>query len=156
MNNYVLLSAHWLTHLGALVVLGAALAGCATQPANPYLPPVEAATESEFPAAERATAALSQPDVQPHVEFVSVAGGRPGEPASATVQTIPGVSCMIRYVTALGTVARRTKGLVPAVADPEGRASWSWVIASNATPGTGTVTVMCVGKSASAPIQIRD
>jgi len=91
----------------------------------------------------------------PHVEFISTAGARPGESASAAVQTLPGVSCMIRYVTPLGT-ATRTGGLKPAVASAEGQVSWSWVIAGHTATGTGTVTVTCAGKSESASIQIFD
>ncbi len=87
------------------------------------------------------------------VTFVSVVGGPPGGTASAAVQTAPGVSCTITYVTPAGTVSR-AQGLYPKTADSTGTVSWTWSIGSSTRPGTGTVTVTCGGMSASAPIAI--
>jgi hypothetical protein len=70
------------------------------------------------------------------------------------VQTIPGASCSIVYVTPAGTVSE-AQGLGNKTAGENGRVSWSWKIGSNTRPGTGRVTVTCNGISATAQIQIR-
>jgi endonuclease YncB( thermonuclease family) len=89
----------------------------------------------------------------PSVRFTSVVGGRPGGRASASVQTPPQARCSIMYVTPAGTISQ-AQGLVAVTATAAGVASWSWVIGSNTTPGTGTVTVNCAGVSARADIVI--
>jgi len=87
------------------------------------------------------------------VTFISVLGARPGGVASANVQTSPGASCSISYVTPAGTQSK-AQGLVTKTAGADGTASWAWNIGSSTRPGTGTVTVTCGGASASAPITI--
>jgi hypothetical protein len=87
------------------------------------------------------------------VTFLSVVGGRPGQTASVSVQTTPGASCAITYVTPHGTVSV-AQGLVTKTADTSGHASWTWLIGARTEPGTGTVTVACGGVSTSAGIAI--
>jgi len=88
------------------------------------------------------------------VTFISVSGGPPGGYASVTVQTNPGASCSIVYVTPAGTVSE-AQGLENKTAGENGRASWLWKIGSNTRRGTGRVTVTCNRISATAPIQIQ-
>jgi hypothetical protein len=87
------------------------------------------------------------------VTFSAIAGARPGQNASVTVQTTPGVNCSIDYVTPLGTDSV-AQGLVAKTADGNGLVSWTWLIGGNTRPGTGAVTVTCNGLSVSQPIQI--
>jgi hypothetical protein len=87
------------------------------------------------------------------VTFTRVQGAKPGNVATATVQTAPAAPCTIGYVTPRGTQSEAA-GLVPKTADAGGKVSWSWLIGGNTTPGTGTVTVTCNGVSASSPITI--
>ncbi len=93
------------------------------------------------------------PPAASSVQFVFVQGGSPGDTASTSVQTAPAVRCDIVYVTPSGTVGQ-AKGLTGAVADDSGRAWWSWVIAKDSLPGTGTITVYCNGGTATANITI--
>lgn len=94
--------------------------------------------------------ALAQP--VSGVSITSIAGGRPGGRATATVQTQPGASCLITYATPAGTRST-AQGLSPKIADSK-LVSWTWNIGSSTRPGTGTVTVVCNGSSTSSPIQI--
>jgi len=108
------------------------------------LPPVTPAQAAPAPAAEAPAAA---------VRFVTVQGAGRNGTARATVQTTPGASCAIAYVTPAGTRSVAA-GLVAKTADTAGQASWSWMIGVATTYGTGSVTVTCDGASATAPIVV--
>jgi hypothetical protein len=121
------------------------VAGSATTVAAPPTS-VNQAVATSTPAASKATTLGG-------VTFLSVVGGRPGQTASITVQTLPGASSSIAYVTPAGT-ASVAQGLVPVNADANGRATWTWLIGTRTRPGTGMVTVTCGGASASTGIAI--
>lgn len=148
--------------LGTIAVL---LAGCSSSSsARSPTPAVTRAAQTVAAAAATATVAPpapapTSPPVQQQatpssgVTFVSVVGGPPNGTASVSVKTSPGASCSISYTTPAGT-ASKAQGLVPATANGDGIARWSWKIGSSTRPGAGTVTVSCAGVSASAPIRI--
>ena len=87
------------------------------------------------------------------VRFTSVVAGSPGGIASVSVQTTPGASCSIEYLTPAGP-ASSDQGLVAKQADISGAASWSWRIGSRSSLGIGTVTVTCDGVQATTTISI--
>lgn len=77
-----------------------------------------------------------------------------GGNATATIQTVPGASCTITYVTPSGNVSQ-AQGLGPQTANGNGVCSWTWKISSNTNPGTGTVTITANGVTQSLPIEIQ-
>lgn len=87
------------------------------------------------------------------VTFLSVRGAPLSGTASVSVQTAPGVTCSIAYVTPAGTNSS-AQGLVTRITDSTGRASWSWTIGTSTRPGVGAVAVYCNGLSAAADIRI--
>jgi hypothetical protein len=119
--------------------------------------PTEIQTAPE-PATEVATPqpSLVTVPVTHAVSFVSVTGGRAGGRASVTIQTSPGDTCWIQYVTPLGTksTAQGQGAAVSRVANADGQASWSWLIGTSTRSGTGSVTATCSTGSVSAPITI--
>jgi hypothetical protein len=105
-----------------------------------------------------ATIAFSQSTQQDQnngVSFLDVQGASPGHEASVTVQATPNTDCSIVYITPSGR-ASRARGLDDKTSDSGGKVSWSWLIGGNTKRGTGTVTVTCDGKSATAQIDIGD
>jgi len=106
------------------------------------------------PVESPAAAPTSQPD-QPvaTVNFVSVSGARPGERASATIQTTAGARCSIAYKEPSGRRSTAA-GLRDKTADANGKVTWTWLIGSRANPGTGTITVTCDGSTATTNISI--
>jgi hypothetical protein len=113
------------------------------------------------PAADPSTA-ISQPrPVSPgagtqDLAFVSVVGAPHGGSASVTIQTTPGANCSVQYVTPAGTTstAKGQGSSAATTTGPDGRASWSWVIAPSTNTGTGSVTVNCSTGTVAAPIAI--
>jgi hypothetical protein len=107
------------------------------------------------------SAPATRPNYQPaavpfnsgKVIFVSIESAKPGGYASVTVQASPGAECFIRYVTPHGTISR-AKGLETQTADADGRANWTWKIGSKTEPGTGSVTVISNGSTATTSITI--
>jgi hypothetical protein len=87
------------------------------------------------------------------VIFASVQGAAPGKIASVIVQTGSNVLCSIVYTAPPGSVSEAT-GLGNKNANEYGIVYWSWLISANTKPGTGTVTVVCNGVSATSPITI--
>lgn len=122
--------------------------------ADPPAPPPPAQGEATTPALPIPTPA---PDPTPPaaggVQFVSVQGARPGGTAQVTVQTAPGATCSIQYITPAGTNST-ARGLETRTATTSGQVSWSWVIGSNTRAGMGMVTVTCGGVSGRTPITI--
>jgi hypothetical protein len=90
------------------------------------------------------------------VSFVSVSSGRPGGRASVTIQTTPGDTCWVQYVTPAGTksTAQGQGATVSRIADATGQASWSWLIGSSTRSGTGSVTATCTTGTVTTPITI--
>lgn len=84
---------------------------------------------------------------------LAVQGGAPGDIASATMHGSPGVSCSISYTHPSGK-ASVAQGLDPQKVGADGTVSWSWVIDSQTTAGTGTVAVSCGADQISLPIVI--
>ena len=96
---------------------------------------------------------LLRPARENGVRFTSVVGAAPGGVASATVETAPGASCSIVFLTPKGTKSE-ADGLVPQTASADGTASWNWSISAATNPGVGTVTVTCACAIESASIRI--
>jgi hypothetical protein len=120
------------------------------QPPTATNPP----SATDTPIAPAATQPAAQPGANTSgVTFTSVTGAAPGGVARAAVQTSPGASCSISYVTPHGTNST-AQGLYPKTADGAGQVSWSWNIGTSTQPGTGTVSVTCNGVSASESITI--
>jgi len=99
------------------------------------------------------TSGVPQPAPATGVIFTSVTGAAPGGTARVSVQTSPGASCTIAYVTPSGTTSR-AQGLGPQIADADGVITWSWDIGPSTRPGIGSVTASCGGQSATSPIPI--
>jgi hypothetical protein len=73
------------------------------------------------------------------------------------VDTLPGARCGIAYYTPRGNRSGAAGVSGPnefKTADAGGFVRWDWVIGSNTTPGTGTVTVTCAGITITAGIVI--
>jgi hypothetical protein len=76
------------------------------------------------------------------LKFTSLSSSlRPGQYASATVQTTAGASCgiVVRYSTTMSTAA----GLITRKAPTGGKLSWRWKIGTSTRHGTWRVTVTC-------------
>lgn len=87
------------------------------------------------------------------IEIIAVRGGKPNARADATVRAAPNAVCSISFITPDGSEGE-DPGLVEKTATGNGRVSWSWRLAADLTPGTGTVTFTCDGESIEAPIEI--
>lgn len=110
----------------------------APPPASP--PPSAAPTPPAVPATE--------------VKMYAVQDGKPGAPAVVAARTLPGTACALTYVAPSG-VRRELPGMEPRSADAAGWLEWKWTIEPDGPPGKGTVTVTCLGGSASADFFIR-
>src|SRR6266571_5197743 len=76
------------------------------------------------------------------ITLVSVTSpAAPFTDATLTVSTAPWVNCSIVVYYKSGP--SRAKGLVPKVASSSGRASWTWRVGSNTTPGRWPIVVTC-------------
>ncbi len=71
-----------------------------------------------------------------------------GDQASASIQTVPGVVCILEYHTPSNNVSG-AQGLGDTIADHQGICSWSWLIGINTTPGEGEVII----RVADSPVQ---
>ena len=63
-----------------------------------------------------------------------------GGNATVEIQTTPGVSCHLRYITPIGNESE-AEGLGYTTADANGICSWTWKIGSSTKPGTGSVVI---------------
>jgi LysM repeat protein len=81
--------------------------------------------------------------------IVSVGGN-----ASVTIETSPGVTCTLDYVTPHGTVSI-AQGLGTKMADANGECSWIWKIGTNTLPGIGTLTITANGVTQSFDIVVQ-
>lgn len=108
------------------------------------------------PVAPVGTVVQSVPPTGHEVRFVTVSGGGPGGRASVSVQTVPGATCWVQYVTPAGTKSTaQGQGIgVTRSVSQDGSASWSWVIGSATRPGVGSVTATCSTATATTSITI--
>lgn len=87
------------------------------------------------------------------IEILAARGGKPNARADTTVRTSPNATCSISFITPDGDEAE-DPGLVEKTASGNGRVSWSWRLAADLTPGTGTVSVTCNDVTVEEPIEI--
>jgi hypothetical protein len=85
--------------------------------------------------------------------FLSVKGNTPGRMATVTVQATPNSECSITYRTPSGT-ASKAAGLTSKTTDSDGKVTWTWLIGARTKAGSGKITVICNGESASSDITI--
>ena len=66
---------------------------------------------------------------------------RHGSSATIGVSTVASANCQItvRYMSG----PSKAQGLFPKSADSQGKASWTWRVGSNTTPGSWPITVTC-------------
>ena len=65
----------------------------------------------------------------------------PGDDATITVQTTPGVLCLITVRYKSGP--SKARGLVPKTADNRGIVTWTWRVGTGTTPGRWPIIVTC-------------
>lgn len=87
------------------------------------------------------------------VVLSSVKGTNPGGQATATVTAAPHTRCTITYTAPDGR-ASRLPGLNAKETDAQGRATWTWYIATTTARGIGMVAVECGGVTRSERILI--
>lgn len=66
---------------------------------------------------------------------------RPGVDATIVVATAPNAACTITVIYKSGP--SRAQGLVPEMADAQGRVAWTWRVGTRTTPGTWPINVNC-------------
>lgn len=78
----------------------------------------------------------------PPVKFVAVSSPVPrGGTAIVTIQTLPRTPCVITVFYRSGP--SKASGLVPKVADSQGRTTWTWKVGTRTTPGQWPIRVEC-------------
>ncbi|MGH2364518.1 MAG: hypothetical protein ACRDHX_07680 [Chloroflexota bacterium] len=87
------------------------------------------------------------------VSFTWISPGRPGQLASAIVQTTPADTCLLAFV-APELAHRATLGFTPKQADHQGQVSWTWQISPTMPAGTGRVQATCGAGMASGSLTI--
>lgn len=115
-------------------------------------------TDTALPTANSSPTATTRPTATPSPihGFVMVEYSKSayvGGGAYATIQTVPGVSCSIKYYTPASTLSV-AQGLEPQTADKDGICSWSWNIGSRTKPGTGRIIITANGTTQQFPIEI--
>ena len=83
----------------------------------------------------------------------SITGATPGGNASATVAAPPNTRCTIAYTMPDGREGQ-LPGLGPKTTDAQGKATWTWYIATNTPRGIGMVAITCGGITRSERILI--
>ena len=117
------------------------LAACDEQAVSPTIIPAPAETLAPI-GAPTPTPAVK---LLAGIERVSVTSEvRPGETASVTIRTAPGVECTIQVHFELGPI--EADGLEPQIADDEGLCSWSWQVDDEAVPGDGMILAKAKGQ----------
>jgi hypothetical protein len=66
---------------------------------------------------------------------------RTGNKQTANAETLPGALCAPTVTDAAGN---KTGGLFPKQSDAQGKASWTWTVASSTAQGASKVTVRCL------------
>jgi hypothetical protein len=119
------------------------------------LPASTTSVSGARPVAPTATVTTSVPSREA-VTFAAVAGAPPGGRASVTVETTPGATCSVQYVTPAGSksTAAGQGANVSKTVGPDGQASWSWDIGPSTGSGSGSVTANCSTGTATTPIII--
>ncbi len=79
---------------------------------------------------------------QTEVKLVSLTSpASPGNEAKITVTTAPNANCQITVLYKSGP--SKAQGLVPKLADNQGRVSWTWRVGTRTTPGSWPINVTC-------------
>lgn len=125
-----------------------------------------ASSATEAPARTPAASAISvatSPTIPTSTPFTPNPGGvfftsvrspvARGQQAGVTVSTVPSRVCAITVTYKSGPST--AQGLAPATADGNGRASWSWQVGTNTTPGSWPIDVTCGNASARAFFVVR-
>src|SRR2546426_8950659 len=80
--------------------------------------------------------------VFPPVKFVAVSSPVPrGGTATVTIQTLARTTCIITVFYRSGP--SKASGLVPKMADDQGRITWKWKVGTRTTPGQWPIRVEC-------------
>ncbi len=87
------------------------------------------------------------------VVLSAITGTDPGGSASATAVAPPNTRCTIAYTTPDNRMAS-LPGLGPKTTDAQGKAAWTWYVATNTARGIGTVAITCGGITRSDRILI--
>jgi hypothetical protein len=83
----------------------------------------------------------------------SITGADPGGNAAATIVAPPNTRCTITYTMPDGREGR-LPGLGPKTTAVNGKATWTWYIATNTPRGIGMVAITCGGITRSERILI--
>lgn len=78
-----------------------------------------------------------------------------GQRATLTIKTAPGQRCLIAYYTPLGNLSD-AQDLISQDSDASGICSWTWIIGTMTTLGTGDITVRVGDVTAKYEIEIID
>lgn len=121
----------------------------ATSTATPLQANTQAPAPTQPPTAEPPTAepptAVPAPTEAPAFTLINLTSPVPvNGDATVTIQTEPGASCFLRYVTPAGNESEAS-GLGPQTADGNGVCSWTWKIGGRTNPGTGDLFVTANG-----------
>jgi hypothetical protein len=125
-------------------------------PESAAVPATTSVVPQDTPIPIVSTDALAPATSAQGVTFTNVSGGPAGGRASVTVQTAPGATCSVQYVTAAGTrsTAQGQGSRASKTTGQDGSASWSWAIGPSTKPGIGSVTATCSSGTASTSIPI--
>ena len=115
----------------SVAILGCSGAAEAGGQPTPPVPPTSAPTPTPSPTPEPIAVTL--------VERTLVVATN--KTASVSIETVPGADCSIDVQYESGS--SEAKGLDPAVADTEGRITWSWRVGSNSAPGEVPIVIRC-------------
>jgi hypothetical protein len=90
------------------------------------------------------------------VTVLSVTGGARASTASVAIQTTPGATCSVRYVTPAGSISTAAGQGASSIktADADGRVAWSWRIAPTTEPGQGSIKINCSTGTATAGLTV--
>jgi len=123
-------------------------------PPTPTPSPTETPT-ANTPVPTATDAPTSTPTPMTGFEVVALTSEvRAGEFASVTIHTAAGTLCDLAYETPVGTESE-SDDLKAKVADNDGLCSWTWRIAAQTIPGTGTLTITANGVTESYAIVIK-
>jgi hypothetical protein len=131
-----------------------AVIGCASSDALGSVRIATPSAVSDAPTAERlaqgptpetaASTVVPHVDVSPFevVRISEIRGAPPGGTAHVVVQTAPGLTCRLQYITPEGVVSS-SSALQAKMTDGLGRATWEWLIEPGTPTGPGKVTATC-------------
>lgn len=121
-------------------------------PPTPTPPPTETpTTNTPVPTATEAPTSTPTPGFEV-IKLTSTVHA--GDEASVTIRTAAGTLCELAYETPAGTESK-SDDLKAKVAGNDGLCSWTWKIAAQTKPGTGTLTITANGATESYAIVIK-